>query len=403
MRYAIIGSTAQQIRAAGGLEVREAQRVGVIFATLTREQAAKLETPECQVEAVAKVKSPIAPPAPITAEPIYTPEQLAWAAGLEDLRRAHYPLLYGGGFNLAILDTGIRETHEKIRGSIVYSKNYTSDPMRDGFNHGTGVCSIALAVAPLCGILNMKVLDDKGEGTDEGVVLAIDDCMDLHATYPSAVPLVMNISVGKADDGNPNNVLRTACRAALREGLWIIAAAGNSGPELETIMSPACEPYVIAVGSAKYDPFTISYFSSRGPTEEGYIKPDVVMFGEDISMASSESDTATIAHSGTSYSAPFVSGMSILYLEALIRRNGGERPPLVQNLLDVWLPRVCAKPSGVALGKDNDYGSGLLYGPLAAQATEPLQAANVTPAVDLSAMVSAIMVVGMIGVAMKQL
>lgn len=219
MRYAIIGSSVQQVRSVGGTEVKEAHRVGVIFATLTPEQAARLESSGCQIEQVTKVKSPVAPPAPIVAEPTYTPEQLAQAAGMEDLKRVYYPLLCGDGINLAILDTGIRESHDQIRGSIVYSRNFTSDPMRDGFGHGTGVCSIALAVAPLCRILNMKVLDNQGEGTDEGVVLAIDDCIGLHVTRPDVAPLVINVSVGKADDGNPNNTLRTACRAAIKEGL----------------------------------------------------------------------------------------------------------------------------------------------------------------------------------------
>ncbi|GAH55618.1 unnamed protein product, partial [marine sediment metagenome] len=97
MRYAIIAGSAQQVRAAGGTDVKEAHRVGVVFATLTPEQASRLENSGCQVEKVSKVKSPIAPPAPVTAEPMYTPEQLTQAAGMEDLKRVFYPLLYGDG------------------------------------------------------------------------------------------------------------------------------------------------------------------------------------------------------------------------------------------------------------------------------------------------------------------
>ena len=62
-----------------------------------------------------------------------------------------------------------------------------------------------------------------------------------------------------------------------------------------TINCPACEQYVMAVGSAHYLPesntFVVSDFSSRGPTQEGLVKPDVVLFGEDIVVASSQSDT----------------------------------------------------------------------------------------------------------------
>ena len=45
-----------------------------------------------------------------------------------------------------MIDSGIRETHVAIAGRVIYEKNFTSDPMEDAFNHGTGTCSIALTV-----------------------------------------------------------------------------------------------------------------------------------------------------------------------------------------------------------------------------------------------------------------
>lgn len=400
MRYSIIGATPDQVESIGGIDVKEAHSTGIIFATLTEEQVTQLKAMDCQVELVSKVSIVVMPPAPVAAIPTYTPEQLASLVGIEQVRSLVRPPLYGEGLTLAVVDTGIRETHEKVSGRVVYSKNYTSDPMRDGFDHGTGACSIALAMAPQCNILNLKVLNDKGEGTEEEVVLAIDDCIDLHDTKSDIAPTAINLSLGSPDDGNPNNIIRVACRAATDRGIWVIAAAGNSGPAPGTIMSPACERYVLAMGSGKYLPdqksFVVSDFSSRGPTLEGLTKPDCIMFGEDITMASSASDTATVAKSGTSFATPFGSGMAILLIEGVYKAAvlTGTVPglsiesvsPLLSKILpipdvfNIYLGKVCIKPAGVVLEKDNDYGYGLAFGPLA------VRALSFAPAVDISSL-----------------
>lgn len=411
MRYAILGATIEQVRSVGATDIKETRRTGIIFATLNKEQAERLRSMGCQVTEVGQVQATVmppivAPPVPVAAAPTYTPEQLFWAAKLEDLRSILVPPVYGEGFNIAIIDTGIRETHIKINGRVAYSKNYTSDPMEDTFNHGTAVASIIAAVAPLCNILNLKVLDAEGGGTEEDVVMAIDDCIDLQDTDPSIAPTVINLSLGAEDDGNPNNILRVACRAAIEKSIWVFASAGNGGPDPQTITSPACEEYVFAVGSVSFEPFTISSFSSRGPTVEGLVKPDVVMFGEDILGASSSSDTATIGKSGTSFATPFASGTALLGQEAVIRRAVYQYPippgvapgildPL-EKIYEFWLPRMCGKPEGSIMEKDNAYGYGIGLGDLMAQML-------VRPKIDIStimATVAPLLVIGMLGMVM---
>ncbi len=406
-RYSIIGATIEQVRSVGGADIKEARSTGIIFATLTEEQAAQLKALGGKVEPVGKVNAAVMPPAPVAGVAVYSPEQLSWLAGLEDLRqKLTKPPLYGEGFNLAIVDTGIRETHERIRGRVVYRRNFSVDPMMDGFDHGTGIASIAVAVAPLCNILNIKVLDNQGKGSEEEVVLGIDHLISLGDTNPELVPSVINLSLGSPDDGNPDNPLRVVCRAAVARGIWVSAAAGNSGPNPGTIMSPACEKYVFATGSARYEPeidaFTVSAFSSRGPTREGITKPDALFFGEDIVMASSAGDTAAVAKSGTSFATPFNSGMAILYHEGDRRRAipvepiPGVYPELqrrvtIEELIDSYLAGICVKPRGASAAKDNDYGYGLPFGPLVAQAI------GARPAVDLSAMLAGFVLVGMVG------
>lgn len=374
-----------EVRAVGGTNIKETH-LGIIFANLTDKQASDLRDRGAlvtRVKAVATEVAPpapsleVAPPAPVGAAPLYTAEQLSWAAGYEGLRDLAVPPLYGARYNVAVLDTGIRASHEQIKGRVVYSKNYTSSPPGDGFNHGTGVAGIILTIAPLCNILDMKVLSDKGEGTEEEVVLAIDDSLLYHERDAESYgPLLVNLSLGVEDDGNPNSLMRVACRAAVDSGAWVFAAAGNSGPIPGTIMSPACERYVVAIGSVGYSPFIVSSFSSRGPTLGGLIKPDVVMFGENMIVASSVSDTATIAKGGTSFACPFAPGMCVIYHEALNRQAvlvGYVRPELVsiKDALDGLMARYCGKPEGASIYKDNDYGYGLPFGPLVREALAP--------------------------------
>jgi len=422
VRYAIVSKELtilqlqDEVKRCGGRNLKVASASKQIFCELDAAGVAKLRTAGCIVNKVGGVKADVmppivTPPTPIAAAPVYSPGELAWDIGLEDLRSLTEPPLYGEGMNLAIIGTGIRETHRKISGHVLYRKNYTTDPMRDGLDHDTGICDIALAMAPLCNILNLKVLNDKGEGTEEDVALALDDCISMHNTNPDIAPSVINLSLGGPDDGNPSNPLRVACRAAIDRGIWVLASAGNGGPAPYSITCPACERYVIAVGSIKYEPFVISDWSSRGPTMEGLIKPDAVMFGEDISMASSTSDTASIAKSGTSFAAPFCSGMAVLYQEGVLRWGGVEYPgevPIglypemtelisVENLIDTYLSGICIKPQEAARGKDYDYGYGLVFGPLV------YRAITFRPLLDISTIletVAPILAIGMLGMVM---
>ncbi|MBA7506490.1 hypothetical protein ES706_05181 [subsurface metagenome] len=419
MRYAVIskGLTISQlqdeVKRCGGRNLRVALASKQVFCDLDEVSIIKLGTTGCSITKVGGVKATVmppivTPPTPIAAAPVYSPQQLIWDIGLEDMRSITDPPLYGEGVNLAIIGTGIRETHKRISGHVVYRKNYTTDPMRDGLDHDTGICDIALAVAPLCSILNMKALNDKGEGTEEDVALAIDDCVLFHDTQPDIAPTVINLSLGSPDDGNPNNPLRVACRAAIDKGIWVLASAGNYGPIPYSVTTPACEHYVFAIGSIKYEPFIVSDWSSRGPTLEGQIKPDVVMFGEDISMASSASDTATTAKSGTSFAVPFCSGMVVLVHEGLYRQVIYEEEEIpgvlapevlgwvlpAQDVIDTYLSWVCVKPEGAPTGKDYDYGYGL------PMASFLYRAVTMRPLLDISTMMAPIMgiaVLGMLG------
>lgn len=116
---------------------------------------------------------------------------------------------------------------------------------------------------------------------------------------------VVNLSLGMTyDDSVRIDPLHLGVGALYKSGITVVAAGGNSGPAAKTISSPGNSPYVITAGCCGTS--GVSEFSSRGPACT-YMKPDLVAYGEDIcSLAPGK--TATATQSGTSMSAPVVSG-----------------------------------------------------------------------------------------------
>ncbi len=393
MRYSIINSTLEQVKAVGGADTKEAKHSKIIFAELDNNQAAQLKQKGASVKSLSKVTTSdtilLEVPKKIPASPLYSADFVVKVATFDNWRDRYSPQLLGKGMVVAVVGTGIRETHEAINGHVIYSENFTSDPMTDAYDHETAVASCLLAQAPECSILNLKVLDSNGEGTTEQVVLAIEKCLELWDENSSLTPKLINLSLGTPDMGDPDEPLRVACRAALERGMYVNAAAGNAGPRPGTILSPACEQYVFATGCCdlvtmntnKYG-FQVSDFSSRGPTLEGIVKPDAVFFGRDLEIASSKSDTALIAKSGTSFATPFTSGIAILYMEQVVRQvpnwqelQAGNFPHIppeemptedilipLSEVIDVYLRYLCINPGGAGTAKTNDYGEGMPFG-----------------------------------------
>jgi len=99
-------------------------------------------------------------------------------------------------------------------------------------------------------------------------------------------------------------------------------AAGNDGPGNYTIGSPGGARDVITVGACD-DTNQIANFSSRGPTQDGRIKPDIVLPGVDIVSARANGtfmgrvvDSYYTSCSGTSMATPHAAGLCALLLEA---------------------------------------------------------------------------------------
>ncbi|MFA7533951.1 MAG: S8 family peptidase [Tissierellaceae bacterium] len=189
-----------------------------------------------------------------------------------------------------------------------------------GIIAGNGFSSMGkyLGIAPKANILGIKALDSQGSGDASDIIEAISYIIETKEKYNTKI---INLSLG-----TPSNIpcqkdpLCKAVDAAVKAGLIVIAAAGNSGPTEGTILSPGISNSVITVGASDHmgtvdtSDDTIAPFSSRGPTFEGLMKPDIVAPGVNIKSLSNVDLDGYSSLSGTSMATPLVSGSAALLL-----------------------------------------------------------------------------------------
>ena len=328
--------------------------------------------------------------------PTYAASQASISSQMYDLRNVLDPPVVGSGTTIAILDTGIRKTHRGLLDKVIYEIDVSgSGTAEDIFSHGTAVAYMAAGgrhmvgeesgIAPGAMLMNIKVLNNEGNGDDETVAAGLEVVAELIAaadaqelpTYHPMYPNVINMSFGKPDTADEDDPMKLAIQAFVEEvgaSIVIYAAAGNSGPEAGTITMPASMIEVIAVGAVTFSPFDIWRYSSRGPTKEGLIKPDFVFFGVDMVLASSKSDDAFEVKSGTSFAAPAMTGFWALGLEglprvmpdAMLEQYINLPPEQWQQIFTPLIAAMMIKPPGYVVGvSDNDWGYGFPLGSLA--------------------------------------
>jgi serine protease AprX len=377
MRYAIVskGLSVDQLEAealkAGGRNVTAARYLGEVFCELDEGQVKRLG--QVSGLAVKPVKGYKADQVLTAAAPVETFSEV-----FHLLRSYFTPPLTGSGLTVAVLDSGVRRTHQSLKAKVIYEANFTDSPTAgDVFGHGTQVAFVAAGglhggeragVSPGAALMNLKVMNDQGLGTDESIVGGIDRVCELAAKARESglwatddmYPNVLNLSLGGEDDGDPDNPVRVAARqASIEYGLDVVAAAGNFGPKMTTITVPACDPEVIAAGAVQtVGELAIWEKSSRGPTAQGDTKPDFVLWGTDLEMASHQADDEYVMKSGTSFSAPMLSGLAGLLWESG-RRAYGEAWVFRWTQAREFALYFCTKPEDAALKKDNAYGFGL--------------------------------------------
>jgi len=262
----------------------------------------------------------------------------------------------GKGIRVAIVDTGIDLGHPDFAGRILAGKSFVGTSYQDDNGHGTHVAGILAGsgvssrgryegVAPEALLYVAKVLRGDGSGLMSHVMAGVEWGVDQEAQ-------VINLSLGGIGPCNGTDALSELCDAAVELGVVVCVAAGNAGPGTATVGPPGCAHQVITIGASD-DNDQVADFSSRGPTLDGRVKPDMVFPGggivscraRDTGMGTPVDDHYTTA-SGTSMATPHASGTAALLLEAA--------PALTPAQIKALLQRTA-----VDLGLDpNTQGSG---------------------------------------------
>lgn len=241
--------------------------------------------------------------------------------------------LTGKGERVAIIDTGISNHPDFLlgRNRITFFKDFINERKTnyDDNGHGTfvaGVCcgNGALSagrysgVAPGAEIISLKALNSKGEASADKILSAMEWIYDNHKS--------MNIKTVCMSFGSEplgyNDPIMSGAEALWRDGVVVVAAAGNSGPEYQTIKSPGVSSQIITVGGfddnrINDDEFNKNYFelasfSSRGPAFQRY-KPDLVAPSVDIVSCGTKENYTKL--SGTSVATPMIAGCIALLFE----------------------------------------------------------------------------------------
>ncbi|HEX2085804.1 MAG TPA: S8 family peptidase [Solirubrobacteraceae bacterium] len=219
----------------------------------------------------------------------------------------------GKGIGVAVVDTGIAGDHPDFRVSqadrssrviATAVTNPAATNARDTYGHGTHIAGLIAGngtnrdagdplfgryagVAPDANLISVKVDDGQGATTLADVIAGLQFVVDFRSEYNiRVVNLSLRSSVAESYRTDP---LDAAVEQAWFAGIVVVAAAGNGGATAGSVgYSPGNDPHVITVGAVD-DMATkdvaddrLTTWSSRGVTQDGFEKPDVVAPGARI-------------------------------------------------------------------------------------------------------------------------
>src|SRR4051812_18879578 len=225
----------------------------------------------------------------------------AWARGVT-----------GSGVGVAVVDTGVAgylpDFYSAGQSRVIASAvtNPCATDADDHVGHGTHVAGLIagnsvgyggaalsgryMGVAPKANLVSVKVSDDGGDTTVLDVIYGLQFVVDNRDALGIKV---VNLSLSAATaESYKTDPLDAAAEAAWFSGIVVVAAAGNDGTASNSVSySPGNDPFVITTGAL--DDKGTSYlgddgvpsWSSRGVTQDGFAKPDILAPGNKLIAA----------------------------------------------------------------------------------------------------------------------
>lgn len=237
--------------------------------------------------------------------------------------------IVGENVTIAVLDTGICISHKDLENACVgyFDSVNNRKYAYDDNGHGTHIAGIIAGrgllnngkytgIAPKSQIVSVKVLSSDGKGRMKDMKNGIEWIIANAKKYNIRI---VNMSVGATDTKETeDSELVKVTERLWDNGIVVVAAAGNNGPEYNSISSPGISRKIITVGSYDDDKkVSISgnrvmvNYSGRGPTNSCVVKPEIVAPGYHIVSCSNGNDIYSYK-SGTSMATPIVTGMCAL-------------------------------------------------------------------------------------------
>ncbi len=291
---------------------------------------------------------------------------------ISDIPRVHSKGITGKDVLLGLLDTGFRwRTLESLAGIDVLdeydfifgdgvTENQTGDALSQ-HNHGTSVLSVIggfkdsvlIGAAYNAKFLLAKTEDIRSERQiEEDNYAAALQWMENYGVDITTGSIgyneFENFSYSYQDMNGKTAIVTKAAELAFQRGVLTITSAGNEGLQpWFYIIAPADGFNTIAVGAID-NQNRVAGFSSRGPTADGRIKPDVTALGVSVFVASAVQDGLYGTTSGTSLAAPIAAGAAALLKSAH------------NHLSNVQMRDIILRTAGNYSSPDNERGYGLV-------------------------------------------
>lgn len=231
----------------------------------------------------------------------------------------------GKGIVIGGIDTGIDREHPLLSNCIA-AKDFTGSPVGSGDRnqHGTHISGTIAATDPRIGVasgckfVHGKALSDGGSGSGSWIAAAIRWCAAQGAE-------VISMSLGSSSQ---DTTITNAMKEVAEQGIWVVAAAGNSGGNTSDVDWPGRSPHCVSVAALNSN-LTPASFSSAGAK--------IDTSGPGVNIWSTKPGGRYQQMSGTSMATPFVAGLLGCFRAAL--KDAGRPIPAVYQLRELLFSR----------------------------------------------------------------